>query len=167
MSLFHAPFARPAYRAWRVAIGLGKFVDSDLAGFLHEPAMIDDHTAAVVERWLKAARQARLSTVCEFFTLSGQHIHWGLNNLDRRSNRQPGAVALYEDLVVTAALGGSTLGPDGRRLEAIADLPDDEHEVFVPVRIQGITQSDVAEVLGVSSRTVQRWLNRRLLLLTQ
>jgi RNA polymerase sigma-70 factor (ECF subfamily) len=60
------------------------------------------------------------------------------------------------------------LGPDGRRmLEAIENLPEDEREVFSFVRIQGLTQPEAAEILGVSSKTVQRRLNRSLLLLTQ
>jgi RNA polymerase sigma-70 factor (ECF subfamily) len=52
-------------------------------------------------------------------------------------------------------------------LEAIENLPEDEREVFSLVRIQGLTQPEVAEILGVSSKTVQRRLNRSLLLLTQ
>ena len=115
----------------------------------------DELLGAIAERLLKALHEARPRTVRQLFALANQHIHWELNNLARRSHGQPGAVALYEDLVVAAALGGSSLGPDGRRmLEAIADLPDDEHEVFDPVRIQGMTQSDVTEVLGVLSKTV-------------
>ena len=45
-------------------------------------------------------------------------------------------------------------------LEAIDDLPEDEREVFDLVRIQGLTQAEAAEVLGVSAKTVQRRLNR-------
>ena len=67
-----------------------------------------------------------------------------------------------------AQSSGSTLGPDGRRiLEAIEELPEDEREVFGLVRIQGMTQAEVAELLGVSSKTVQRRLNRGLLLLSR
>jgi RNA polymerase sigma factor (sigma-70 family) len=128
----------------------------------------DEVLAAVVERMLKAMRQARPRTVREFFALSSQHIRWELTDLARRLDEQPRAVALCEDLVVAAESGGSELGPDGRRmLEAIEDLPEEEREVFSLVRIQGLTQSEVAEVLGVSSKTVQRRLNRSLLLLTQ
>ena len=52
-------------------------------------------------------------------------------------------------------------------LEAIDDLPEDEREVFGLVHIQGLTQGEAAEVLGVSVRTVQRRLNRSLLLLAK
>jgi RNA polymerase sigma factor (sigma-70 family) len=128
----------------------------------------DDLLAAVVERLLKAMRQARPRTVREFFALSNQHIRWELNDLARRLDAQLGAVELREDLVVAAQSSGSALGPDGRRmLQAIEDLPEDEREIFGLVRIQGLTQSEAAEILGVSSKTVQRRLNRSLLLLTQ
>ena len=60
------------------------------------------------------------------------------------------------------------LTPDARRiLEAIDALPADEHEAFGLVRIQGLTQAEAAEVLGVSIKTVQRRLNRGLLLLAE
>jgi RNA polymerase sigma-70 factor (ECF subfamily) len=128
----------------------------------------DELLDAVVERLLKALRQARPRTAREFFALSSQHIRWELNDLARRLDEQPGAFALCEDLVADAESGGSELGPDGRRmLEAIEDLPEEEREVFCLVRIQGLTQSEVADVLRVSSKTVQRRLNRSLLLLTQ
>jgi RNA polymerase sigma-70 factor (ECF subfamily) len=50
-------------------------------------------------------------------------------------------------------------------LEAIDSLPDEEREAFELVRVQGITYAEAAEVLGVSSKTVQRRLNRSLILL--
>jgi len=52
-------------------------------------------------------------------------------------------------------------------LQAIGDLPEEEREVFDLVRIQGMTQLEAAEVLGVSNKTVQRRLNRALLILSE
>jgi RNA polymerase sigma-70 factor (ECF subfamily) len=52
-------------------------------------------------------------------------------------------------------------------LQAIDDLPEDEREVFGLVHLQGLAQGEAAEVLGVSVRTVQRRLNRSLLLLAE
>ena len=52
-----------------------------------------------------------------------------------------------------------------RILAAIDQLPEDEGEVFSLVRIQGMTQTEAADVLGVSPKTVQRRLNRGVLLL--
>jgi len=45
-------------------------------------------------------------------------------------------------------------------------LPDEEREVFSLVRIQGMTHAEVADVLGVAEKTVQRRLNRSLMHLT-
>jgi RNA polymerase sigma-70 factor (ECF subfamily) len=52
-------------------------------------------------------------------------------------------------------------------LEAIENLPEEEQEVFGLVRIQGLTQTESAIILGVSTKTVQRRLNRSLLLLAE
>jgi RNA polymerase sigma-70 factor (ECF subfamily) len=45
-------------------------------------------------------------------------------------------------------------------LEAIESLPADEQEAFCLIRIQGLTLSEAAEVLGVSTKTVKRRVNR-------
>jgi hypothetical protein len=88
---------------------------------------------------------------------AGQHIRWELNDLARRLNEQPAAVGLPEGLVPAPATSGSGLSPDGRRmLRAIGALPDEGREVFDLVRIQGMTQAEAAEVLGVSPETFNR-----------
>jgi DNA-directed RNA polymerase specialized sigma24 family protein len=62
----------------------------------------------------------------------------------------------------------SGLSPDGfRMLQAIDELPEDEREVFDLVGIQGMTQTEAAQLLGVSAVTVKRRLNRGLRLLTE
>jgi RNA polymerase sigma factor (sigma-70 family) len=128
----------------------------------------DELLGAVVERLLKAMRQVRPGTVRQFFALANQHMRWELNDLARRLDEQPDAVELREGLVPAAQSSGSALSPDGRRiLETIEDLPEDEREVFGLVRIQGLTQAEAAEILGISSKTVQRRLNRGVLLLAQ
>ena len=122
----------------------------------------------VVEGLLKAMRSVRPQTVRQFFALANQHMRWQLNDLARRLDEQPGGVELREGLVPAAQSSGSVLGPDGRRiLEAIESLPEDGREAFGLVRIQGLTQVEAAEILGVSTKTVQRRLNRGLLLLSQ
>ena len=123
---------------------------------------------AVVERLLKALREARPQTVREFFSLANQHMRWELNDLARRLDEQPTMVELHEGVAPAAASSGSSLTPGGRRiLEAIDGLPEEESEVFSTVQIQGLTQAEAAGVLGVSIRTVQRRLNRALLLLEE
>ena len=128
----------------------------------------DEMLGAVVERLLKAMHAVRPRTVREFFALANQHMRWELNDLARRLDEQPAAVELREGLVPAPASSHSALTPDGRRmLEAIDHLPEDEREAFSLVRIQGLTQAEAAEVLGVSAKTVQRRLNRGLLLLAE
>jgi RNA polymerase sigma-70 factor (ECF subfamily) len=127
----------------------------------------DELLSAVVERLLKALREARPRTVREFFALAGQHMRWELKDLARRLDNQPEAVELREGLAAPAS-SDSGLSPDGRRmLEAIDSLPDDEREAFDLVRIQGLTYAEAAELLGVVPKTVQRRLDRGLQLLTE
>jgi RNA polymerase sigma-70 factor (ECF subfamily) len=123
---------------------------------------------AVVERLLKALRSVRPQTVRQFFALVNHHMRWELNDVARRLDEQPTALGLREDLVPAPASSGSVLSPDGRRmLKAIEELPEDERDVFELLHIQGLTQAEAAEVLGVSVRTVQRRLNRSLLSLAE
>ena len=75
---------------------------------------------------------------------------------------------LHEGLAPAQAASDSALSPDGRRmLEAIERLPEGEREAFDLVRIQGLTQAEAAQVLGVSAATVNRRLNRGLELLAE
>ena len=128
----------------------------------------DEVLDSVVERLIKAMREVRPRSVRQFFALANQHIRWELNDLARRLDDQPYAVELRDDLRPAMPSSGSLLSPDGRRiLEAIEGLPEDEREAFGLIRIQGLTQAEAAEILGVSGKTVQRRLNRGLLLLAQ
>jgi len=117
----------------------------------------------VVERLLKALRDVRPGTVRQFFALASQHMRWELNEMARRLDEQPAAVELRDGLVPAPASSDSGLTPDGRRmLEAIGNLPEGEREAFDLVRIQGLTQAEAAQLLGVSAATVNRRLNRGL-----
>jgi RNA polymerase sigma factor (sigma-70 family) len=122
---------------------------------------------AVVERLMKAMREIRPPTVRQFFGLANQHIRWELNDLARRLDAQESTARLTEDSVPAPVSSGSELSPNARRiLEAIEGLPDDEREVFSLVRIQGMSQTEVAALLGVSAKTIKRRLDRSLILLT-
>jgi RNA polymerase sigma-70 factor (ECF subfamily) len=129
----------------------------------------DELLDAVVERLLKAMRSVRPQTVRQFFALVNQHMRWELNDVARRLDEQPAVVEVRDDLVpAPPASSGSVLTPVGRRiLRAIDELPEDEREVFGLIHVQGLTQGEAAEVLGVSIRTVQRRLNHSLLLLAE
>ena len=128
----------------------------------------DELLGAVTERLLKALREARPRTVRQLFALANQHMRWELNDLARRLDEQPAAVGLCEELVPSPVTSGSGLTPDGlRMLRAIESLPEDEREAFDLVRIQGLTQVEAAELLGVSAVTVRRRLGRGLRLLAE
>ena len=127
----------------------------------------DELLSAVVERLLKALREARPGTVRQFFALAGQHMRWELNDLARRLDNQPVAMELREGQLPAPVSSDSGLSPDGRRmLEAIDSLPADEREAF-DLRIQGLTYAEAGELLDVAPKTVQRRLNRGLRLLTE
>jgi RNA polymerase sigma factor (sigma-70 family) len=126
----------------------------------------DELLGAVVERLLKAMREARPGNVRQFFALASQHARWELNEMARRLDESPAAVELREGLMPAPASSDSGLTPDSRRmLAAIDDLPEEEREAFDLVRIQGLTQAEAGQVLGVSAATVNRRLNRGLQLL--
>ncbi len=128
----------------------------------------DELLGAVVERLIKAMREARPESVRQFFALANQHIRWELNDLARRLDERTPAVETPEGCPAPAESTDSGLSPNTRRmLEAIEALPEDEREVFGLVRIQGMTHAEVAKLLDVSAKTVQRRLNRGLLLLEE
>lgn len=127
----------------------------------------DEMLGAVVERLLKALRQARPGTARQFFALACQHMRWELNDLARRLDEKPPSPDVDHALVPAPTESDSALSPVGRRMIAAIDgLPDDEREAFDLVRIQGMTQAEAAAVLGVSAMTVRRRLNSGLQLLT-
>jgi RNA polymerase sigma-70 factor (ECF subfamily) len=126
----------------------------------------DELLSAVVERLLKAMRSQRPPTVRQFFGMVNQHIRWELNDLCRRLDERPVALQLEEAAVSAPPNSVSSLTPNHRRvLEAIDKLPEDEREVFCLVRVQGLTHAESAEVVSVSVKTVQRRLNRAMVLL--
>ena len=97
----------------------------------------------MVERLLRALREARPATVREFLALAGQHTRWELNDLARRLDHQPAAVELRDELLPAHGDSGSTLSLEGRRIiEAIDALPADEREAFDLVRVHDVGDSD-------------------------
>src|SRR5262249_21983363 len=128
----------------------------------------DELLSAVVERLLKALREARPANVRQFFALAVQHARWELNDFARRLDNQPAAVELMEELVPTPDSNDSVLSPDARQvLEAVDGLPEDEREAFDLVHVQGLSHGEAAELLGVAARTVERRLDRGIQLLAE
>lgn len=123
----------------------------------------DEVLGAVVERLLKALGNAKPGNVRQFFALANQHIRWELNDLARRLDELPRSIGLESQDLPAPADSGSGFTPDGRRmLDAIANLPDEEREAFELVRIQGLSVTESAQILGVAGVTVKRRINRGL-----
>jgi RNA polymerase sigma-70 factor (ECF subfamily) len=120
----------------------------------------DELLGAVVERLLKALREARPNSPRQFFALACQHMRWELNDIARRLDQQPADAELAAEPMAAPA-SDTGLTPEGRRiLAAIEQLPEFEREAFDLVRIQGMSQAEAAQVLEVSVMTVNRRLNR-------
>lgn len=132
----------------------------------------DELVSAVVERLLKALRTVKPGNVRQFFALANRHMRWELNEFARRLDNGPREVALTDraeapSLASASATGVPSRTPDMTRiLSAIDALDPDEREVFDLVRVQSMTHAEAADVLGVSTKTVQRRLNRALLALS-
>jgi RNA polymerase sigma-70 factor (ECF subfamily) len=124
---------------------------------------------AVVERMLKAMRSAKPGTVRQFFAMANRHMRWELNDMARRLDKEEAAVELRDSMIAApSGSSASQISLTARRiLDAIEGLPDEEREAFNLIRVQGITVSEAAEAMGVSSRTVQRRVNRARILLTE
>lgn len=128
----------------------------------------EEMLSAVVERLMKALRAARPGNVRQFFKIANQHMRWELNDLARRLDERTPMIALGDADPASPQSTASQLSPVARRIfQAIDDMPEDEREVFELVRIQGMTHREAAECLEVAERTVERRLNRGLLLLRQ
>jgi RNA polymerase sigma-70 factor (ECF subfamily) len=120
--------------------------------------------ASPVQAADKTAASAGLDrTVRPVFALANQHRRWEFHDLARRLDEQAAAAEVCDGLVPSPASSVSGLTPDGRRrFRAIDELPEDAREVFDLVHIQGMTQTEAAQVLGVSAATDERRLNRGL-----
>lgn len=124
--------------------------------------------SAVIERMLKAMREARPGNVRQFFSIASQHMRWELNDVARRLDKGAIATELRDEFVAPPPDSGSTVGPTAlRMLEAIEALPVEEREAFDLIRVHGMTQPEAADLLGVSVRTVQRRLTNSILLLSE
>lgn len=128
----------------------------------------EEMLGAVAERLLKALREARPASVRQFFRLAAQHTRWELNDLVRHLAERAPAGEEADERIPAPAASDSGLSEDCRRMiAAIEALPPDEREAFDLVRVQGLSQVEAAEILGVATKTVKRRLDRGLRLLTE
>jgi RNA polymerase sigma factor (sigma-70 family) len=160
-----------ARSARRLEILCGSLLRREYPRLMRPPLNLqqEELLGALVERLMRALRAVRPGNVRQFFALANQHMRWELNDLARRLDEQPAAVELHESSEAAPAPASTTRGPSPqmvRMLAAIESLPEDEREVFDLVRVQGLTQVETGTLLGVATKTVQRRLNRGLVLLT-
>ena len=128
----------------------------------------DELLSTVVERLLKAMRKCKPATAREFFGLANQHVRWALNDLAERLDKQPVLEPLPEVAAPEGPGGETGVSPQLQRIVAAIDsLPREESEVFDLIKIQGLTHTEAADILGIASKTVQRRLNRALLSLAE
>lgn len=125
----------------------------------------EDLLSAVVARLMRALHSVKLENVRQFFALANMHIRWELNDLARRLDEQGASVPLGEhDPVAPTLSDESGVSSRARRVfSAIERMPEEDREVFELIKIQEFTQNEVADLLDVSSKTVQRRLHRGLL----
>jgi RNA polymerase sigma-70 factor (ECF subfamily) len=164
-----------ARSAERLQLLCGSLLHRSYPRLTHGPLNLntDELLGGLVGRLIKAMREVRPGTVRQFFALANQHIRWELNDLARQLDYAQHPEQLQEG---HAAPARSLDDPESRVeasatakqiLDAIEELPQDERETFNRVRIQGLSQSEAANVLGVCGKTVQRRLNRGLMLLSR
>jgi len=125
-------------------------------------------------RLLRALREVRPGSMRQFYGLAAEQIRRELLDLVRhyRGARRPAAGH------ATRPAGGSTAGPPDQAdpapapdeldrwaafHEDVARLPAREREVVGLTFYHGWSQAEVAELFGVSERTVQRWWQSALL----
>src|SRR5262245_50912734 len=111
--------------------------------------------SAVVERLMKALREARPGNVRQFFKIANQHMRWELNDLCRRLDNQTRAGQIDSQVAASPESEASQLTPVARRIfEAIDELPEEERESFELVRIQGLSTAEAAALAGVTTRAI-------------
>lgn len=155
-----------SYAAGRLHILCASMLARDYPRLTRPPLNLraDEMLSGLVERLLKAMEKTRPPTVRQFFGLVNQHMRWELNDLARRLDERSRMIELQDELLPAPESSGSGLSPNTRRmLQAIESLPDEDREAFELVRLQGMTPTEAAGIVGVTDRTVQRRLNRAVL----
>jgi len=118
----------------------------------------DDILQNALIRLTRALRQETPRSVQEFFGLATVQIHRELLDLARSHARRP-TVSLKGD-PPDEADDSSELDRWTALHEAVERLPADRREVFSYAFYHGWTQSQIAELLGVSDRQVRRlWID--------
>ncbi|MEL6498030.1 MAG: sigma-70 family RNA polymerase sigma factor [Planctomycetota bacterium] len=128
----------------------------------------DDLVQEVFLRVLRAVEDAKPRHVGQFFVIVGQHARWATISMIRKyfgphgqaSHHHTGAIASAGSY---SATGESPAGEDIDPLrlhEAVDRLPENVRDAWALFAYTGQTHEQIAELLGVSAKTVQRRLNQ-------
>ena len=121
----------------------------------------DEVLSSVAERLIKAMRNVRPSHVRGFFALTMKHVRWELNGLTRDLNAKRHERLAVDVIAQESDESDEPLSPLAHRImDAINTLPQSDRDIFEFVRVSGMTQSDAAQALRISERTVSRRLSR-------
>jgi RNA polymerase sigma-70 factor (ECF subfamily) len=108
-------------------------------------------------RFLKALDDVSIRDARHFYALAAEQIRRELLDLARRYRVRDSVSQPLDQADVT---GDFVDREDLERWsafhDAVADLPDEERDVFAPVFYHDLPQRDLAEALGVHPKTVQR-----------
>ncbi len=127
----------------------------------------DELLSFIIERLIKAMQSARPVSVRAFYALANQHMRWELNDLARRLDKRTLEYQSLSGGIPAPSVCDTAISDKAIRiLTAIEELPDREREVFSLIKIQEMTLREVASTLEVSIKTVQRRLNRSLMILS-
>jgi RNA polymerase sigma factor (sigma-70 family) len=138
-------------------------------------AETDDVFQSAVLRLLRALREVQPSNTREFFGLAATQVRRELLDLARHYYGKQGLGANHASWPAADTAATSAFEPaDGRgdpdRLAVFQDLhekidllPAEEREVVVLRVYQGLTEAEIAPVLGVTTRSVQNYWKRAIL----
>jgi RNA polymerase sigma-70 factor (ECF subfamily) len=131
-------------------------------------AQTDDVLQNALRRLRRALQQVRPGSVRDFFGLAAEQMRRELLDLARHFHGPHGAAAHHESGILDDGSRAAPEVPDRAERtpelerwatfhEEVARLPAEEREVVGLIFYHGWTQAAVAELFGVSTRTVQRW----------
>lgn len=126
----------------------------------------DDLVQEVLIRVDRAVQDAKPEFVGQFFIIAAQHARWATVDLIRRhfgpmgraSRHQTGEERVHA-APERAGEGGGAPSIDSLRIhEAVDSLDEELREAWLLRTYAGLTHEAIAELLGISSRTVHRRL---------
>jgi RNA polymerase sigma-70 factor (ECF subfamily) len=141
----------------------------------------DDVLQNALVRLHRALRAVKPASARDFVNLAARQIRWELADLARHHYGPEGGAAHHAsdpqaadsagqvrprvEAAADPASGPSTQLQWQEFHEQVQNLPDEEREVFGLIFYEGLSQADVAKLLGVTVPTVKRrWRSAKLLL---